>query len=369
MHDASRSVGVVSDLLDAGRRKTLDANNRSEQEQLRERFGRGPTRTSISLDQARARAPRIEFTADTLAQAPFFGRREVSVELADLVPFIDWTFFFATWELRGKYPQILDHPEMGTAARELFEHAQALLERIQKERRLTARGVYGFWPANSDGDDIVVWSDQTRTTEAARFAMLRQQVEQPSSKGQRSLADFVAPLGQADAIGAFAVTAGLGADELAAEFEAEHDDYHAIMVKALADRLAEAFAEYLHHQARVEWGIETAGDPDHNELRKERFRGIRPAFGYPACPDHRPKSALFDLLGARQVGLDLTESFAMTPAASVSGIYLAHPRSHYFSIGRIARDQVADYAQRGGGTVAEVERWLASSLSYDPDAS
>jgi len=369
VHDASRSVGVVSDLLDPGRRKVLDEANRVEQERQRERFGKGPARTCIALDQARSRAPKVTHDDSTRIPAPSIGRREVDVELAELVPFIDWTFFFATWELNGKYPQILDHPKMGSAARELFEHAQALLERIQTEGRLRARGVYGFWPANSDGDDIVVWKDAERTQEAARFPMLRQQVEQPSKKGQRSLADYVAPLGADDSIGAFAVTAGLGADELAAEFEAQHDDYQAIMTKALADRLAEAFAEYLHRRARVEWGIEPEGAPDLDALRAEKFRGIRPAFGYPACPDHRPKRALFDLLDAPAIGVDLTESFAMTPAASVSGLYLAHPESHYFAVGRIARDQVVDYAERSGGTVADVERWLASSLGYDPEAS
>ena len=265
--------------------------------------------------------------------------------------YIDWQFFFHAWELKGKFPQILDQP----AARELYDDAQRLLDRIVDEELLVARGVFGFWPAASDGDDVVV--DDTR------FCFLRQQSDYGDSRPNRSLADYVAPEG--DHLGAFAVTAGIGADELAARFEAEHDDYQAIMAKALADRLAEAFAEYLHEVARRAW-YETGPTLPTEQLIAERFRGIRPAFGYPACPDHTEKSKLFALLGAEEAGLALTETHAMTPAASVSGIYLAHPEARYFSIGRLGRDQVEDYAARQGVSIEEAESRLRPNLGYEP---
>jgi 5-methyltetrahydrofolate--homocysteine methyltransferase len=259
---------------------------------------------------------------------------------------------------------VLDDPKYGEAARDLYANGRKLLDRLVSERRLRARGVYGFWPAQSEGNDIVVYADESRTTELTRFPPLRQQATKP----HLALADYVAPAGVPDWIGAFAVTAGLGADVITAEFERTHDDYDAILVKALADRLAEAAAEMLHERARREWyapdeRLELGG------LLKEKFRGIRPAFGYPACPDHTEKAKLFALLDAQAIGITLTEHFAMLPAASVSGIYLAHPDARYFALGRIDRDQVVDYARRKGVTVAEVERWLAPNLGYDPAAT
>jgi 5-methyltetrahydrofolate--homocysteine methyltransferase len=279
-------------------------------------------------------------------------RRLVEPDLATLREYVDWQFFFHAWELKGKYPAILEQP----AARELYDDAQRLLDRIVDERLLVARGVFGFWPGRVEGDDVLL-------DEGTRFCFLRQQSDYGDSRPNRSLADYFAPAG--DHLGAFAVTAGLGADELAAQFAAEHDDYQAIMVKALADRLAEAFAEYLHEAARRAW-YEIGPKLPAEQLLAERFRGIRPAFGYPACPDHSEKSKLFALLGAEEAGLALTESYAMTPAASVSGIYLAHPDARYFSLGRVALDQVEDYAARKGVPLAEAERSLRPNLAYEP---
>jgi 5-methyltetrahydrofolate--homocysteine methyltransferase len=348
--DASRVVGVVSALLDPQRRELLDAENRTEQERLRGLHAEKERRPLLPLARARANRHRVSF--DDLSAPEFTGRRIVEPELETLREYVDWQFFFHAWELKGRYPQILEQP----VARELFDDAQRLLDRIVAEQLLTARGVFGFWPASSDGDDIVVSDDNGGT----RFCFLRQQADFGDSRPNRSLADYVAPAG--DHLGAFAVTTGIGADELAARFAAEHDDYHAIMVKALADRLAEAFAEYLHEVARRAW-YETGPKLAPAQLIGERFRGIRPAFGYPACPDHSEKPKLFALLGAEEAGLRLTETYAMTPAASVSGIYLAHPEARYFSVGRIGRDQLEDYAARKGLSVDEAERWLRPNLA------
>jgi 5-methyltetrahydrofolate--homocysteine methyltransferase len=347
--DASRVVGVVSDLLDTERRARLDLENRAEQDRLRDLHAEKERKPLLPLAQARDNRIRVDF--DDLPVPEFTGRRVVEPELATLREYVDWQFFFHAWELKGKFPAILDQP----AARELYDDAQRLLDRIVDERLLTARGVYGFWPASAEGDDVVL--------DDMRFCFLRQQTDYGDSRPNRSLADYVAHAG--DHLGAFAVTAGLGAEELSAEFAAEHDDYHAIMVKALADRLAEAFAEYLHEVARRAW-YETGEKLPSEQLIAERFRGIRPAFGYPACPDHSEKSKLFALLGAEEAGIALTETYAMTPAASVSGIYLAHPDARYFSVGRIGRDQVEDYAARKRVSVAEVEAWLRPNLGYEP---
>ncbi|HEU5477136.1 MAG TPA: methionine synthase [Gaiellaceae bacterium] len=352
--DASRVVGVVSDLLDPVRRERLDGENRADQERLRDLHAEKERKPLLPLARARENRQRVSF--DDLPVPEFTGRRLVEPELAALREYVDWQFFFHAWELKGKFPAILEQP----AARELFDDAQRLLDRIVDERLLTARGVFGFWPASSDGDDIVV---NRANGEPTRFCFLRQQSDYGDSRPNRSLADYIAPEG--DHLGAFAVTAGIGADELAAGFAAEHDDYHAIMVKAIADRLAEAFAEYLHEIARRTW-YEAGPKLSNEQLIAERFRGIRPAFGYPACPDHSEKSKLFALLGAEEVGLALTETYAMTPAASVSGIYLAHPEARYFSVGRVARDQVVDYAAREGVSNAEVERRLRPNLAYEP---
>jgi 5-methyltetrahydrofolate--homocysteine methyltransferase len=347
--DASRVVRVVSDLLDPVRRETLDDENRADQERLRDLHAEKERKPLLPLAAARDNRQRVSF--DALPVPEFTGRRVVEPDLATLREYIDWQFFFHAWELKGKFPQILDQP----AARELYDDAQRLLDRIVRERLLTARGVYGFWPAASEGDDVVV--------DGTRFCFLRQQSDYGDSRPNRCLADYIAPEG--DHLGAFAVTAGIGADELAASFEAEHDDYHAIMAKALADRLAEAFAEYLHEVARRAW-YETGPKLSNEELVAERFRGIRPAFGYPACPDHGEKPKLFSLLDAEAVGIELTETFAMMPAASVSGIYLAHPEARYFSVGRLDRDQVADYAAREGISVGEAESRLRPNLGYEP---
>jgi 5-methyltetrahydrofolate--homocysteine methyltransferase len=288
------------------------------------------------------------------------------VPLEDLLPYIDWTFFFAAWELKGRFPAILDHPQYGAAARELYGNARTLLDRIVAERLLEARGVYGFWPAASDDDDIIVFGDESRSRERLRFNMLRQQETMPDRRPNLSLADFVAERasGTADCIGAFAVTAGIGVDQLVRRFEQAHDDYSAILVKALADRLAEAFAAFLHARVRAELQIEDATSPE--DVIAERHRGIRPGFGYPACPDHSEKFKLFELLNAGAVGLELTEHAAMLPAASVSGLYLSHPHARYFSVGRLGEDQIAAYARRKGLSTEAVERWLAPSLGYEP---
>jgi len=370
--DASRAVDVVAKLLSPTLRDSFDHDNRAQQERLRVQHGALKPKPLVSLADARANTPALTWRADTIAVPSFTGRRPVEVALADLVPFIDWTFFFAAWELKGTFPAILDHPKQGAAARELYDHARALLDRIVTDGSLTARGVYGFWPAVSDGDDIVLFEPESTGppagSELTRFPMLRQQDALGDGRPNRSLADFVAPerSGLTDCVGAFAVTAGIGADELARRFEAEHDDYSAIIVKALADRLAEAFAEYLHAQARRDLGYGAAERLSNDDLIAERYRGIRPAFGYPACPDHSEKRRLFALLRAEEAGITLTESYAMLPAASVSGLYLSHPDATYFSIGRVSRDQIDDYARRKGVPVEEVERWLAPNLAYEP---
>ena len=366
--DASRVVGVVSALLSAERRPDFDAKNRSEQEKSRKLFAHRQNRQLISIEIARDNGVPIDWREEDIPEPEFVGRRIVDdVSLDAIVPYIDWTFFFSAWDLKGKYPKIFDHERYGPAARELYDNGRELLDRIVSERLLKPKGVYGFWPANRDGDDIIVWRDESRRDEQARFRMLRQQSAKPDEQPYFSLADFVAPAqtGLRDHIGAFAVTTGLGVADLVARFEREHDDYNAIMVKALADRLAEAFAELLHERARREWGYEVRGTYDNEELIGEKYRGIRPAFGYPACPDHTEKSTLWELLGAQEVGISLTEHFAMNPGASVSGVYLAHPKARYFAVGPIDRDQVEDYASRKGMSVAQAERWLQPNLGYE----
>jgi 5-methyltetrahydrofolate--homocysteine methyltransferase len=344
--DASRVVGVVSDLLDGDRRATLDSTNREAQETLRAQYAEKERKPLLPIAEARANAERVSF--DALETPDFTGTRRVEASADELRDYIDWQFFFHAWELKGKFPGILEQP----AARELYDDALAALAELDVQ----ARGVYGFWPAARDGDDVVL-------EDGTRFCFLRQQTAYGDSRPNRSLADYIAPAG--DHIGAFAVTAGIGLDEIVARFEAEHDDYRAIMAKALADRLAEAFAEYLHERARREW-YERGEQLSPEDLHSERFRGIRPAFGYPACPDHTEKRKLFDLLGAEEIGITLTESYAMLPGASVSGIYLAHPQARYFSVGRIARDQVEDYAARKGMPLDDVVRWLRPNFTDVP---
>ena len=366
--DASRAVDVVSSLL-GDKRPEFDRVNRDTQENTRQKYAGRKEKPLLSIEQARANRLKYDWDEHVIASPSFIGRRYLEdVDLAAVARFIDWTFFFSAWELKGRFPAILDHPQQGPAARELYDNAQALLKRIIEHRLIQARGVYAFWPANTEGDDIVVYKDDSRREVIARLPMLRQQEVIADNRPNRSLADFVAPksTGVPDYIGMFAVTGGLGAEELAKQFERDHDDYNAIMVKALADRLAEAFAEYLHAQARKDWGYGESENLTNEDLVAEKYRGIRPAYGYPACPDHSEKFKLFDLLDARRVGIDLTESAAMTPAASVSGLYFSHPQAKYFNVGRINRDQLEDYAKRKGLPVEDVERWLTSSLAYEP---
>jgi 5-methyltetrahydrofolate--homocysteine methyltransferase len=367
--DASRVVDVVSSLLSDDRRAAFEQTNRGLQETLRFQHSQRKEKPLLPYETALANRLAIDWRAETLPVAPFVGRRIVDVPLGDLVPYIDWTFFFSAWELKGRYPAILEHPEYGKAARDLYDSAQVLLDRIVGERLLTARGVYGFWPAASEDDDVVIYRDVEHSGELVRFNMLRQQEAIADGKANLSLADFIAPRsalvgGRTDYLGAFAVTAGIGADALAAKFEAELDDYSAILVKALADRFAEAFAAYLHQLSRKSWGIDEAHSVD--DVHHETHRGIRPAFGYPACPDHSEKFKLFDLLDAAKIGIALTESAAMTPAASVSGLYFSHPRARYFTVGRLGEDQIAGYARRKGQSIDEVERWLTPNLAYEP---
>jgi 5-methyltetrahydrofolate--homocysteine methyltransferase len=343
--DASRVVDVVSQLFDPKRRSALADENRVEQERLRIQHAEKTRRPLLPL--ADARANRVEVRFDDLPGPPFLGVREAEPALAELVPYIDWQFFFHAWDLKGKFPAILEQP----AARELYDDAQALLSTILQGAALSPRGIYGFWPANADGDDVVCGAE--------RFCFLRQQADHGDGRPNRSLADYVAPAG--DHLGAFAVAIH-GADELAARYVEAHDDYSAIAVKALADRLAEAFAEWLHARVRREWYApdeHLSGD----DLLRENFRGIRPAFGYPACPDHSEKTKLMRLLGAERIGLELTETFAMLPAAAVSGVYLHHPQAKYFAVGRIGSDQAADYAARKGLPLEQVERYLSPNLS------
>ncbi|GIF69577.1 5-methyltetrahydrofolate--homocysteine methyltransferase [Asanoa ishikariensis] len=347
VQDASRVGGVLTGLLDPERVEEFDAANRVEQQRLREQHAEREKRPLVPIGTARANREVVSF--DDLPTPEFTGLRQVAPDIRTLREMIDWRFFFIAWELKGTYPAILDEP----VARELFDEAQALLDRIEAEGLLQARGVYGFWPAHSEGDDIVL-------DHGVRFPMLRQQ--RKDSKPARCLADYVAPSG--DHLGAFAVSIH-GAEELAADFEAQGDDYHAIMAKSVSDRLAEAFAEWVHLQARRAW-YEPGVEPDLNDLHHERFRGIRPAFGYPASPDHSLKQAEFDLLEAGTAGMKLTENFAMTPASSVSALLFAHPGARYFAVGRIGEDQVRDYAERLGVPVAEAERLVRPNLGYEP---
>ena len=366
--DASRAVNVVASLLDENKREGFEERNREEQAMLRRLHADKIKKPLVRLEEARSKKLVLDARKKDIAVPSFLGNRVVEVELSELRSYIDWTFFFTAWGYKGRYPAILDDVKQGASARELFEQAKRILDRIVEEKRITARGVFGFHPAASDGDDIVVYEDEERKKEKTRFCMLRQQQAKSDDKPYLSLSDFVLPASAevGDYIGAFAVTAGIGVDELVRSYEQSLDDYSAIIVKALADRLAEAFAEWLHERAREAWGYEKRGTFSNEELIAEKYRGIRPAFGYPACPDHTEKRKLFALLEAESLGITLTEHCAMLPAASVSGIYLANPAAKYFMVGRIGRDQVEDYARRKGMSTAEVERWLASHLAYEP---
>ena len=367
--DASRAVPVASSLLSAEGKATFVAQHLADYERIRAMHA-APRHKLIPIEEARRRRQPIEWRAEDLPKPAFLGVRVLDeFSLATLREYIDWTPFFHTWELKGIYPQIFEHETYGEQARILFAEANALLDRIIEQKLITARGVYGFFSANSCGDDVELYGDATRANVLERFHFLRQQKETTDSF--RSLADFIAPkeTGLKDHIGAFAVTAGVGLAELCERFRAERDDYNAIMSEALADRLAEAFAECLHKRARIEWGYGHSENLSNAELIREAYRGIRPAAGYPACPDHTEKGILWRLLDVeKNTGMRITESFAMWPGSSVSGLYFAHPQSRYFTVGKIDRDQVMDYHQRKGMTVTEVERWLNPNLGYEPAA-
>jgi 5-methyltetrahydrofolate--homocysteine methyltransferase len=364
--DASRAVGVVGALMSHEQQAGFAEQNRRDQEQVRHAHQERGEKALLSLAEARERKVQIDWRAADIPKPAFTGLRVLDqFPLGDIVPLIDWSPFFHTWELRGRYPKILDEPK----ARELFDDAQQLLKEIVGKKLLAARGVYGFSPANSVGDDIEVYTDESRSKVLTTFHTLRQQTPKPEGQFNQALADFIAPkaTGLPDYLGAFAVTSGIGLEALCERFEKEHDDYNSIMAKALADRLAEAFAELLHKKTREEWGYGKGEALSNEDLIRERYRGIRPAPGYPACPDHTEKRILFDLLQAeKNAGISLTETYAMLPASSVSGLYFAHPDAKYFAVGKLGRDQVLDYAQRKGTDVRVIERWLAPNLNYDP---
>jgi 5-methyltetrahydrofolate--homocysteine methyltransferase len=369
--DASRAVGVASALMSREGRAPYVEEVRTEYARIASAHARSQDdKRRLTLAQARANAFKPDWAA--VARKPgFLGTRVLNdYPIAELIETIDWSPFFSTWELTGKYPAILDDRVVGEAARALFADAQAMLRRIVDENWFRAAAVMGFWPANATGDDIEVFADEARKTPLARLHTLRQQLPRREGRANFALADFVAPAGHDDHIGAFVVTAGLGEDEVADRFKGANDDYSAIMVKALADRLAEAFAEWLHQRVRKEfWGYAADEALSKAELIAEKYRGIRPAPGYPAQPDHSEKATLFRLLGGEQIGVRLTESFAMWPGASVCGLYFSHPESQYFGVGKIERDQVEDYARRKAWTLAEAERWLAPILNYNPGQS
>jgi 5-methyltetrahydrofolate--homocysteine methyltransferase len=371
--DASRAVGVAASLMSAQARRGYIAGIRDEYARITAAHLRGEqAKQRLSLEDARANALKLDWSGTYVPpRTTFVGFRVLeNYSIAELRDYIDWSPFFATWELTGKFPAILDDAKYGAAARNLLHDAQAMLDRIGSENWLRASAVFGLWPANADGDDILIYADDARTSPIAVLHTLRQQLARREGRANVALADFVAPRasGVADYVGAFMVTAGIGEDALAERFKAENDDYSAIMIKALADRLAEAFAECLHRRVRREfWAYapdEALGNAD---LIGEKYRGIRPAPGYPAQPDHSEKTTLLALLdGERRIGVKLTESFAMWPGASVCGLYFSHPESHYFGVGKIERDQVEDYAGRKGWTIDEAERWLAPVLNYEP---
>jgi 5-methyltetrahydrofolate--homocysteine methyltransferase len=367
--DASRAVPVTTSLLSDDGKAAFVAQHRADYDALRKAHA-GPRVKGVPIETARKRRTPIEWRQQDLPEPEFTGVKVLDkFPLATLREFIDWSPFFHTWGLKGVYPRIFDHPEQGAQAKQVFAEGNALLNWMIAENLIRARGVYGFFPANAVCDDVELYADESRANAIKQFHFLRQQANREGSEPCRSLADFIAPkeTGLRDHMGAFAVTSGIGLKELCDDFRAKNDDYNAIMAEALADRLAEAFAECLHKRVRDEWGYGRAENFTPAELIQEKYRGIRPAAGYPACPDHTEKGPLWQLLDVKaNTGIEITESFAMWPGSSVSGLYFAHPESRYFSLGKIDRDQVEDYSARKGMSVAEVERWLGQNLNYDP---
>ena len=367
--DASRAVPVTTSLLSEEGKSPFVAQHRADYAAVR-RAHAAPKQTAVSLAVARSRRTPIVWRAEDISSPSFTGVRTLNdFPLATLREFIDWSPFFHTWGLKGIYPRIFEHKEQGEQARQLFKEGNALLDAIVEKKLITARGVYGLFPANAVGDDVELYADGNRKKVLERFHFLRQQSNKEGTEPCRSLADFIAPkeIGLPDHIGAFAVTSGIGLKDLCESYKAEHDDYNAIMAEALADRLAEAFAECLHKCVRNEWGYGCSENLSNEDLLQEKYRGIRPAAGYPACPDHTEKGSIWRLLDVEaNTGIQITESFAMWPGSSVSGLYFAHPESRYFSLGKIERDQVVDYSERKRMDVHEVERWLGQNLNYDP---
>lgn len=369
--DASRAVGVVGSLISQTQRQNFVKHVRDDYEKVRQSHHERGAKSLLSITQARANRLMSDWVAADIPTPVASGVRTIEDQsLVELIPFIDWSPFFHTWELKGRYPTIFDDSTVGPKAKELYDDARRLLDEIIQKRQLKAKGVYGFFAAASVGDDIELYADASRKITATTIHHLRQQSEKPTGQPNLSLADYVAPKGSGrqDYIGAFAVTAGVGLDELCKRFDKDHDDYNSIMAKALADRLAEAFAECLHKRVREEWGYGKHEQLTNDDLIRERYRGIRPAPGYPACPDHTEKQLLFDLLQVeKNAGITLTDSFAMLPAASVSGLYFAHPGAKYFAVGKIGKDQVEDYARRKGMDLRTIERWLSPNLNYEPE--
>jgi 5-methyltetrahydrofolate--homocysteine methyltransferase len=386
--DASRVVPVASSLLSREHKPEFVQQLRRDYARLREQHS-GQKPVLLSLESARANAPKLEYSnsprpefigIQTVNPAPAEDdassshtrqrRRDVSVSLEELIPYIDWSPFFHTWELRGRYPAILQHERHGEEARKLFADARDLLDRIVRERLLRPSGVYGLFPAHRVGDDVELYNDESGTDVLATFHFLRQQAVKGDGSPNWCLADYIAPKSPStapDFLGAFAVTTGHGLEELVKGFKSKHDDYSAIMSEALADRLAEAFAEFLHKRVRDEWGFGRAEGLTPEDLIDEKYQGIRPAAGYPACPDHTEKATLWTLLDVEATtGIRLTENFAMLPGSSVSGLYFAHPAAKYFAVGKLGQDQVADLARRKGESTSEMERWLGPWLNYDP---
>jgi 5-methyltetrahydrofolate--homocysteine methyltransferase len=364
-------VPVTTSLLSEEGRAPFIEQHRAEYEAIRKAH-LAPKQPMTPINQARARRTPIEWRAEDIATPEFTGVRVIdNMCLATLREYIDWSPFFHTWGLRGLYPRILDDERQGEQARSIYEDGNRLLDRIVEEKLLKARGVYGLFPASAIGEDVELYTDDTRTEVLEKLHFLRQQANREGTEPCRSLVDFIAPkeTGLRDSIGAFAVTTGLGLRELSDSFKVKHDDYSAIMAEALADRLAEAFAEYLHKKVREDWGYGRTEDLTTAQIIGEKYRGIRPAPGYPACPDHTEKAAIWRLLDVQaNTGIEITESFAMWPGSSVSGFYFAHPQSRFFALGKIERDQVVDYQKRKGWQLAEVERWLGPNLNYDPEA-